>query len=148
MPTHRRSSTFPATPAELWEIVGDPFHLPRWWPGVQRVEGFDGTQFTQVLSTQKGKAVRADFSITANEERRTLAWDQHLEGTPFAKILKESSTAILLEGLDDSTTRVELSITQQLRGTKRMGAMQLRKMNKGRLDEALDGLRALVDPDD
>lgn len=146
MPTHRRSSILPAAPAELWEIVGDPFHLPRWWPGVQRVEGFDGTQFTQVMSTQKGKAVRADFTLTANEEGHRIAWDQQLEGTPFEKILKESSTAIRLEPQDDGTTKVELEISQQLRGGARMGALQMRKTAKTRLDDALEGLQALVGP--
>ncbi len=38
MPTAQRSRTIAASPQELWDVVGDPHHLPRWWPRVSRVE--------------------------------------------------------------------------------------------------------------
>ena len=48
MPTARRSRTVPAPPERVWEIVGDPHHLPRWWPRVQRVESVTDEHFTEV----------------------------------------------------------------------------------------------------
>ena len=38
MPTARRSRTVAAPPERVWGTVGDPYHLPRWWPRVTRVE--------------------------------------------------------------------------------------------------------------
>jgi len=28
----------PAPRADVWNVVSDPYHLPRWWPKVTRVE--------------------------------------------------------------------------------------------------------------
>lgn len=146
MPTTRRSREVPATPAEIWEIVGDPFHLPRWWPRVGRVEGFDGEQFTQVLTTQKGRAVRADFKLTENEAERVIAYEQMLEDTPFERVLKLSSTRIELEDAGDGSTRVTLELTQQLRGMASFSGRMMKGATKTTLDEALTGLQALVQP--
>ena len=38
MPTARRSRTIAAPAQELWDVIRDPHHLPRWWPRVTRVE--------------------------------------------------------------------------------------------------------------
>ena len=38
MPTTRRTRTIAAPPDELWSTIADPYHLPRWWPRVDRVE--------------------------------------------------------------------------------------------------------------
>ena len=35
----RRSRTVAAPVDDVWRIVRDPYHLPRWWPKTQRVEG-------------------------------------------------------------------------------------------------------------
>lgn len=146
MPIIRRSRDLAASPSELWEIVGDPFHLPRWWPRVQRVEGFDGEQFTQVLSTKKGKAVRADFRLTDNEEERAIAYEQILADTPFERVLKVSSTKIELQPKGDASTQVTLELHQQLKGTASFGAFMMRGATKTTLDEALTGLQDLVRP--
>ncbi|MGH2855564.1 MAG: SRPBCC family protein, partial [Solirubrobacteraceae bacterium] len=39
MPTTQRTRTIAAPAGEVWELVSDPHHLPRWWPRVARVEG-------------------------------------------------------------------------------------------------------------
>jgi len=39
VPTIRRTRTFQATREEIWAIVFDPHHLPRWWPRVQQLRG-------------------------------------------------------------------------------------------------------------
>ena len=63
MPTIRRTRVIAAAPERVWATVADPHHLPRWWPRVARVEGVDGRHFTEVLRTDRGKAVRADFTV-------------------------------------------------------------------------------------
>ena len=57
------SRTIAASPEAVWDVVGDPHHLPRWWPRVTRVEGVQADAFTEVLMGAKGKIVRADFTV-------------------------------------------------------------------------------------
>ena len=59
----QRSRTLPASPEELWELIADPHHMPRWWPGVERMEGVEADRFTQVFKTKRGRPVRADFRV-------------------------------------------------------------------------------------
>ena len=68
MGTARRSRTIAAPAEELWEVIRDPHHLPRWWPRVSRVESVEGDEFTEVLKTAKGKVVRADFNVVACDD--------------------------------------------------------------------------------
>ena len=83
--------------AELWELICDPHHLPRWWPRVERVEDVAGGAFTELMRTSKGKAVRADFLLVrADEQTHSLAWEQQVEGTPFARVLSASQTIVTL----------------------------------------------------
>ena len=46
-----RERTVAAAPEAVWELVSDPHMLPRWWPGVQRVEEVTGIAWTKVLRT-------------------------------------------------------------------------------------------------
>ncbi len=97
MPTARASRTIAAPLQELWELVRDPHHLPRWWPRVTRVEGVEDGAFTEVMVTKKGKVVRADFNIAAvDEAAHTLTWAQRIEGTPFANVLRSAETELRL----------------------------------------------------
>jgi uncharacterized protein YndB with AHSA1/START domain len=103
MPTARRSRTIAAPVEELWALIGDPHHLPRWWPRVTRVEDvtLSGTgeseAFTEVMRTRKGKLVRADFDVTArDEDAHSLTWSQRVEGTPFAQVLSSAETQLWL----------------------------------------------------
>ena len=63
MPTARASRTIAAPPEQLWRILSDPYHLPRWWPRVTRVEDVVEGAFTEVMKTRRGKTVRADFDL-------------------------------------------------------------------------------------
>ena len=103
MPTTRRSRVLPSPPDRVWRVIGDPHHLPRWWPKVRRVEAVSGERFTQVMRTEKGKDVRADFRIVEEEPERLLRFEQELEGTPFEGFLSESATAIEAEPSGDGT---------------------------------------------
>lgn len=142
MPKTKRSRTIRASQSELWEVVGDPYHLPRWWPRVQRVEAVDSGAFTQVLTTTKGRTVRADFRLTVLEEPDCVAWAQEVAGTPFERVLDSSTITITLQP-DGAGTKVTVEQQQKMRGMSQLGGPMVRKAARGVLDEALDGLERL-----
>lgn len=145
MPTVRRSRTLRATPEELWAIVGDPYHLPRWWPRVTRVENVEGNAFTQVLTTSKGVPVRADFRVVESAAPSVRRWEQQLVNTPFQRILVASAIELRLEPADAATTRVAIMLAQRLRGLGLLGGLMVRSAARRQLDGALDGLEALAE---
>ncbi|MDQ3722837.1 MAG: SRPBCC family protein [Actinomycetota bacterium] len=144
MPTVRRSRTLGATPEELWAIIGDAYHLPRWWPRVTRVEGVEGDAFTQVLTTAKGVPVRADFRVVESAAPSARRWEQQLVNTPFERILMEYTGEIRLGPVSDAATGVAITLAQRLRGLGLLGGFMVRRAGRRQLDRALDGLEALV----
>jgi uncharacterized protein YndB with AHSA1/START domain len=162
VPTARRSRTIAAPVEQLWEIVRDPHHLPRWWPRVARVEDVEHDAFTEVMLTAKGKVVRADFTVAAADEAtRSLRWSQRLEGTPFARLLSEAETQVRLAPVqtqaslptaqrDDRetspgpATEVTIELRQALTGFfPRFGGFMVRRAAAATIDEALDGLERI-----
>jgi len=143
MPEVTRSRTVTAPRDAVWQLVSDPDHLPRWWPGVRRVEDATPLAWTKVLVTPRGKTVRADYSREAAEEPARLVWRQELAETPFERFLRESLVEIGLEP-DGGRTRISVTAVQRLRGLSRFGGFMVRRATRRQLDEALDGLeRAL-----
>lgn len=143
MPSISRRLRIEAPSDRLWELVSDAHHLPRWWPGVERVEGVEPGQFTQVLHTRKGRPVRIDFHVTAEEPGHRQVWEQELAGTPFERVLSESVIEVVIEGTADGS-EVTISQRQQLRGYSRTGGWMLRRATRRKLDEALEGLAAIA----
>jgi uncharacterized protein YndB with AHSA1/START domain len=142
VPTTRRSRTLAVSPEEVWRVVGDPHHLPRWWPRVTRVEGVRGGRFTEVLTTDQGRAVRADFVVVEQRVRELCAWEQELAGSPFERLVAFARTEVRLAP-EGSGTRVTLEMRQRMRGTARVGGFMVRRATRRILDGALDGLEAL-----
>jgi uncharacterized protein YndB with AHSA1/START domain len=145
MPTARRSRTLAAPPQRVWETVGDPHHLPRWWPRVKRVEAVTAEHFTEVLATQDGRSLRADFRVVESRAPERRVWEQELEGTPFERVFAAASTEVKLLP-DGDGTRVTLVVRQQVRGSARLGGFMVRRATGRVLDEALDSLEALHGP--
>lgn len=143
MPVVSRARVVAAPQQDVWDLVSDPHHLPRWWPGVVRVEEASAIAWTKVLATDKGKAIRADFTRQAAEEPRRLAWKQELLESPFERIMRESSVEIGLEP-DPAGTNVKLTAVRRLRGLSRLGGFMVRRATRKQLDEALDGLQQAV----
>ena len=139
MPSARRSRTLAASPETLWELIADPHHMPRWWPGVERMEGVSDGGFTQVFKTKRGRPVRADFRVVASEPPTTRAWAQEVAGTPFERVLSASVIEVRLAPAAQGT-EVTISHQQKLRGYSRTGGFLLRRATAAKLDEALDGL--------
>jgi uncharacterized protein YndB with AHSA1/START domain len=140
MPTVARARTFPARPQEVWEVLADPYHLPRWWPRVERVEDATADAWTAVMRSSRGRAVRADYTRTEARRPERLSWRQEIEETPFERVFREASTEITLEPEGDASTRVELRAVQRLRGSSRFGGFLARRAARRQLDDALDGL--------
>jgi uncharacterized protein YndB with AHSA1/START domain len=161
VPTARRSRTIAASAEELWALVSDPHHLPRWWPRVTRVEDVGGGAFTEVMTTAKGKVVRADFDLVrADEQLRSLTWSQRVQGTPFGRLLKSAETEVRLApgkaGTPSPSTatgppqeiRAETEVTIELRQAltgffPRFGGFMVRRAALDTIDEALDGLERI-----
>jgi carbon monoxide dehydrogenase subunit G len=139
----RRSRVVAAAPDDVWATVGDPYHLPRWWPRVERVELVQGDGFTQLLRTEKGRAIRADFRVVQSRRPELRRWRQEVAGTPFEGILAWSETEIRLEPAEAGATRVTLECEQKMRGMARFGGFMVRRATRRSLNEALDGLETL-----
>ena len=144
--TRRRRIAAPVR--DVWAIVSDPHHLPRWWPRTARVEDFagearPGALWTQVLQTKDGRGVRADYRCVDAAEDERFACEQLLEGTPFERVLRSSRIEIRLEP-EGEQTDVALTQEQGLRGLSRFGAPLMRRASGRTLADALEGLeRAL-----
>ena len=143
MPTVARGRTVGAQPQDVWDVVADPHHLPRWWPRVERVEDATPEAWTTVMRSSRGRAVRADYTRTGAWRPRRLRWQQELEETPFERVFAEAVTEISLEPDGDEATRVELKATQRLRGRSRYGGFMARRAARRQLDEALEGLELI-----
>lgn len=150
MPTINRSRTVAAERADVWTLLADPHNLPRWWPETSRVEAVEGTKgtpglrFTQVLTTSKGKPVRADFSCEEATEGERLVWSQDLEGTPFEGFMTKSTLKFELADDGDRTTKVAISAHRGLRGLSKLGSPMMRKATGELLERALDGIETAV----
>jgi uncharacterized protein YndB with AHSA1/START domain len=162
MPTATRTREIAAPVEQLWDVISDPNHLPRWWPRVTRVEGVFEGAFTEVMKTRKGKTMRADFEIVERDPlEHRVRWDQQLEGTPFAGVLRSSETELRLKAPDElSLTATEVTIEMRqvlsqgwepdgrvlrkvMPGGGGLGARLVRKAAMEMIAEALDGLEQI-----
>jgi uncharacterized protein YndB with AHSA1/START domain len=135
---------------DVWELISDPYNLPRWWPRTGRVENVDRkpegrrSQWTKVLETAEGRGVRADYRCVSSAEGERYIWEQQLEDTPFERHLRRSSIEIALSP-EGAATQVSLTSAQTLRGMSRLGSPMMRGGQGKILEEALDGIeRALT----
>ena len=152
MPTARRKRTIAAEPQRVWEVVSDPHHLPRWWPGVKRMEAVGPEIWTEVHITKKGRAVRLDYRLLESQEPDFMqdgagrrSWEQEIEGTPFERVLDEAITEVAVTPAADGGTEVTLERRQRLRGSTRLGGgLMLKRATAKRLDQALDELERLL----
>jgi uncharacterized protein YndB with AHSA1/START domain len=141
----RRERIVPAPAADVWRVVSDPARLPQWWPGVSRVEEASPEAWTNVLTSSKGKSVRADYTRLEAQEARRLLWRHEVQESPFERILAESMTEIVLDP-EDGRTRVEIAVSHQPRGWARLSPFQLRAAATKQVEGALEGLERLLGP--
>jgi 2-furoyl-CoA dehydrogenase large subunit len=140
VPRVRVRRSVPAPPSTVWALVGDPHSLARWWPRAARVEDVSGGGFTLVLTSSRGREVRADQRMLAVERGRRCAWALQTEGSPFANVFESSETEVRLSPAGDGATEVELELRQRLKGAARLGGVLVRRAGRRELRSALDGL--------
>jgi uncharacterized protein YndB with AHSA1/START domain len=138
----RRETVVPQAPEEVWRLVSDPAQLPRWWPGVTRVEDATAQAWTTVLASPKGKSVRMDYSRVEATEPTRLVWRQEVAESPFERILAEATTSVELSAADVGT-RVAIELDQKPRGWARLAPLQFRAAGKRQVEGAVDGLERL-----
>ena len=145
MPRAQLSRTIDAPLQDVWDLIGDAHHLPRWWPRVERVEEVQDGAFTEVMRTAKGKVVRADFQTAGVDPgAHTLCWEQRLQGTPFERLLRSSETEIALRPVG-AATEVTIELRQALNGrVSRLGGFMVRRAALATVDEALANLERIV----
>lgn len=143
MRTRRSRDLRGSTPEQVWAVACAPDHLPRWWPRVERVEAADGSAFTQVLRSQRGKTVRADFRIAESEPPYRCRWVQELEGTPFERLVSRSEIVIELAAMSGGGTTITLELMRTMRGLSRFGGFMNRRAADRQSDEALDNLERI-----
>lgn len=148
-----RTRTIGVPPREVWRVVEDANQMPRWWPGVKRMEGVEHNRFTQVFETKRRRALRVDFRVLESvapgiqvSAPGHRSWNQEVAGTPFERLLEESITEVVLEPVDGGT-RVTVAQRQKLRGYSRSGTMMVRRATNKRLDQALLALERVVAED-
>jgi uncharacterized protein YndB with AHSA1/START domain len=129
----------------VWDVVSDPYSLPRWWPRVTRVEEVSDRGWTMVLVSDRGKPIRADYTLAQARPMELLEWEQELEETPFERMLSVSRLVIELERDEDAdATAVVLRSTERLRGLARLGSPMVRRATRKRLSQALERLGEIV----
>jgi uncharacterized protein YndB with AHSA1/START domain len=139
-----RATTVGAPPEDVWRVLSDPYRLPAWWPGVERVEEVSDTAWTKVMRSPKaGKAVRADYSLDDAEPPRRLRWRHEVAESPFERIMSEALYEFELQP-EGEGTRIALGARVRLRGLSRLGTLQVRRATGNRLQEALDNLRRVI----
>jgi uncharacterized protein YndB with AHSA1/START domain len=139
----RRERTVPADPAAVWSVVSDPTRLPQWWPGVARVEEATPEAWTNVLTSPKGKTIRADYTRVESDDSRRLVWRHEVEESPFERILARSTTEIVLAPTAEGT-RVEIAVSHQPCGWARLSPFQLRAAATRQVEGALENLGRLL----
>jgi uncharacterized protein YndB with AHSA1/START domain len=137
--TVRRTRLLADPPDAVWRTVGDLYQLARWWPKVLRVEDVRDGRFTEVLQTERGRAVRADWVLVETVPGERWRASQELEGTPFEKVLGAAAKSVAIVPSGDGT-QVTLELERRLRGLSRLGGMFLRRATALQIDAALDTL--------
>ncbi len=140
-----RTRVIAASRDQVWELVGDPYHHPRWWPRVERVEGVTSRGWTHVLISARGNTVRTDWTVEENREPVARRWSQDIAGTPFERLFTRNAIEAELDKVDGGTS-VTLSMDQRPRGLARVMPWMLRRPMRRQLDEALEGLARALEP--
>lgn len=135
----RRSRAVAVPPERVWEVVSDPYQLPRWWPRVSRVEAVDALGWSTILASPRGRDVRADWRLCVDDAPTRRRWAQELEGSPFARLFLRNEVEVRIE-----PQRVTIEIEQKVQGWARLAPFIVRRAAKKVADEALDGLEAIL----
>ncbi len=139
-----RSRTLAAPVDAVWDVLADPYALPRWWPLVRRVEGVGEAGWTMVLGKPGGRGIRADQLLEASEARRLRRWTLVVPGSPFERIVSASVTEARLAPAGEGCA-LTLALEQRPVRWTRLAPFMLRRAARHQLDAALDGMARAVE---
>jgi uncharacterized protein YndB with AHSA1/START domain len=140
-----RSRAIRAPIQDVWEVLADPYALPRWWPLVRRVEGVGEQGWTMLLGKPGGRGVRADQRLEESSEADGVRrWSLVVAGSPFERVLSSSAVEARLAGAGGGS-ELTLELRQAPRGWARFGGFMLRRAARRQLDDALDGMARAVE---
>lgn len=142
--TGRRTRVLAAPRERVWQVVADPWHEPRWWPRVERVEGVSGAGWTSVLRSKRDNVVRIDWVVELSKRPARRRWAQEVAGTAFERIFTRNAVQVSLEPAPGGT-EVMLELEQEVRGWARLAPWVLRRAMRRQLEAALDGLAGAVE---
>jgi uncharacterized protein YndB with AHSA1/START domain len=140
----RRARRVAAPLEEVWSVASDPYRLPGWWPRTERVEAVSQRGWTSVLVTERGRSVRADYTVIESTPPNLRRWSLDVDGSPFEKLLVSDETELRLESSGGGTD-VALTVRQRPRGWARFGVVVLRRAGRRTLDQALTELAKVVE---
>lgn len=135
----RRSRDLGVPAERAWEVVSDPYQLPRWWPRVKRVEAVDDLGWSTILGSPRGRDVRADWRLCASDAPRRRRWAQELAGSPFGRLFVMHEVEIRLED-----RRATIEIEQRVRGWARLAPWMVRRAARKTAGEALETLAEIL----
>ncbi len=141
--TGRRTRRIAAPRERVWALVGDPWHEPRWWPRVERVEAVSKRGWTSVLRSKRDNLVRVDWVVEVDRRPDQRRWAQELVDTPFERLFARNAVEVRLEAVEGATA-VTLELEQQLRGLGRYAPWLFTRGLRRQIDAALDGLEAAL----
>ena len=110
---------------------------------MQRVEEVSDEGWTMVLLSDRGKPIRADYTLARAEPMERLEWQQELEETPFERMLSRARARDRARAATRTraSTGVSLRSTERLRGLARLGSPMVRRATRKRLNQALGAAR-------
>ena len=140
------------SPGDAYAFLVDPRNLADWWPRVVRVEflegapGEPGLVWTSVVEADSRRRLRLDYELTVADRPSQIVWEHRLEGTAFGAHLTRQATEIAITPSGEGT-RVEVTLTGELRGAAKLAGPSLKSDQKKLLDRALEGLRERLEGD-
>lgn len=108
--------------------------------------GEPGLVWTSVVEADSRRRLRLDYELTVASRPSQIAWEHRLEGTAFGAHLTRQATEIAITPSGEGT-RVEVTLTGELRGAAKLAGPSLKSDQKKLLDRALEGLRARLEGD-
>lgn len=134
-----------SSPEDVWHMISDGSRVAAWWPRAERAEDVQGGVFTLVLRSNRGVAVRTDWSVERSQKYRLQRWEQQLANTPFAKALLQSAVEVRIEPTGDGGSQITVAVEREL---KQKGMFAGRLGRKASVEQArlsLGGLTELLE---
>ena len=138
----RQQAIIEASPAAIWELLGDPRRHPEWWPHVVEVSGAEldgeltqGTRYKQVTSRPVG-TITTDFSIEHIEDCHQV--EMHCLDTGMY------SRWILTEAQGETFVDAELGMDPIGAANRVIDVLAGKRYFRRWLEESLDALKKAV----